>query len=396
MTHRRMILRNARAITPKAVIESARVVWEDDTIIEVGPLGGLSEGIDIGGQFVMPALVDLHNDGLEKAVNPRPKAAFPEDLSFRYFDRYLATTGIGTEFNAVYFSDNLEEGRGTAQAVRWSRMLLKAHLSDDCLVEHHVLHRWDIVNSTDPTALWSSTEGWRIKMVSLNEHIPGKGQYRNIDGYRAIKQAMTGMNPGEIDSWIDARLRLQTSPGAWESVAAEAQRRGCILVSHDDDTVEKVDLMASIGVAICEFPVTIEAARHARKKGLLVSMGAPNLLRGGSLSGNVSALELASLGLVDILCADYYAPALVAGVFRLVDLGVLSLPRAVSLVTSTPARAVGLTDRGRLEAGLRADLIVVALSGGIPLTKALFRNGRVCQVNSYEPWCGAGVASLAS
>jgi alpha-D-ribose 1-methylphosphonate 5-triphosphate diphosphatase len=214
--------------------------------------------------------------------------------------------------------------------------------------------------------------------------MPGQGQFNDLAAYRDYVRGLfpAGTDDETLDravaERIDAAAALEAEAmAAAHRLADEGRRRRLILSSHDDDTPERVELMHSLGCTIAEFPITVAAAQRATDLGMVIAMGAPNAVRGGSLTGNASALDLLSRGLVDVLIADYHASSMLAAVFRIVELGILDLPAALRLVTATPARAVGLADRGTIAPGQRADLLIVEEYGGEPIVAATIARGVV-------------------
>jgi alpha-D-ribose 1-methylphosphonate 5-triphosphate diphosphatase len=218
-----------------------------------------------------------------------------------------------------------------------------------------------------------------IRLISLMDHTPGQGQYRDLEKYVTSIAQWRGVDRSHIERELEDRLEQRKNAGDdWalaRDIAALAAQQGIPIASHDDDTREKIDLVASLGVSIAEFPVTLEAAQEARQRGLHIVMGAPNVLRGGSHSGNLNALEAVEAGLVDLLAADYAPVALLQAVFIIAERGLLPLHEAAKLVSQGPAEALGLHDRGRLEVGRRAD-IVLASTEGRPRVRATLREGR--------------------
>lgn len=393
-----LLLTNARIVTPDRVIDGGTVVVEDGLIAEVisraYPAG--SGVLDLGGRLVMPGIVDLHNDALEKEIAPRPRAAFDREFALLHLDRKLAAAGVTTEFHAVYFADRDDIGRKVDHAGNVARSVAALRDSAHAASDNQVLHRLDVRTTGALDALLSALPFATIPFVSLNDHVPGQGQFNNMVAYRAYARSFIGGTPTEeqVDAVIAERLRHAAETerdvlATIEAVAKQAKLHGMILASHDDDTPERVELMHEIGCTIAEFPITLAAAEHARTRGMLIAMGAPNALQGRSLSGNASALDLQARGLIDILVADYHASSLLAAVFLFVARGLADLPTATRLVSQNPAEAVGMTDRGAIIPGRHADLIVVEEYGGLPIVAATLLRG----VTSYAG--GPFAAALA-
>ncbi len=381
----RLILTGGMVITPDGMYESGSVVIEGAQIAAISPrtylTGSASDEItiDVRDQFILPGLICLHNDAIEKAINPRPGANFPADLALLSLDRALATAGVTTQFHALSFYGMPGKERTIAWAEKMRETITTFQASRYGLVDHYVLFRCDVRQPGSLDAILAHIDDGPVKLVSLDDHVPGQGQMRDVA--RAFAQLQPDLRPDMTEeAWQAERVAfMRASEGqiaqTYKRVSHAAHTRGFTLMSHDDDTIEKVEAMSQLGCRIAEFPVTVEAARHAHAVGMRVSVGAPNVVRGGSLSGNINAVTLAREGLIDILIADYHAPSLLPAAFRLAREGVMSLPEAVAMITATPAGAAMLTDRGALEPGQRADVIVVRMQGEVPVVTQLFRAG---------------------
>lgn len=380
----RYLLTNATIVTPERVLDGGTVVVEDGLITEVSPRAWAPDSgdVDLGGRLLLPGIVDLHNDALEKEIAPRPRAAFDPAFALLHLDRKLAAAGLTTEFHAVYFANRNGSGRSVEFAGVLATAINDLRDTPHPTIDNQVLHRIDVRSPAALDPLLRALDGATIPFVSLNDHVPGQGQFNDLAAYRAYTRSFLAPNAteAEVDAVLAERLRhaAETEEEALAMtyrLAEEGRRRGLILSSHDDDTPERVDLMFELGCTIAEFPITLAAAQRAAERGMLIAMGAPNALQGRSLSGNASALDLLARGLVDILVADYHASSMLAATFQIVAQGLADLPTATRLVSDTPARAVGLTDRGAIVAGRRADLIVVEQHGGMPIVAATLLRG---------------------
>ena len=371
-TKERRLLTNATIVTADRIIEGGTVVVDNGVIAEIAPRSyPAGEGaFDLGGRLLLPGLVDLHNDALEKEISPRPGADFDPTFALLHLDRKLAAAGVTTEFHAIFFGERDTHTRNVTFANTLTRAIADFASGPQATIDHQMLHRFDLRSPDALDPLLGALGDAPIPYVSFNDHVPGQGQFNNIDAYRDYARTLlpAGATEEDLDRTIAAQVRNAAATEAEalalaERLGKQARRRGVILSSHDDDTPERVDLMRRLGCTIAEFPITIAAAQRASEQDMLIAMGAPNAVRGGSLTGNASALDLLARGLVDILIADYHASSMLAAVFRVVELGLLDLPAALRLVTETPARAVGLADRGTIAPGQRADLIVVEPHG---------------------------------
>jgi alpha-D-ribose 1-methylphosphonate 5-triphosphate diphosphatase len=377
----RLILTGGTVVTPDAVHEQGSVVIEGEQIAAVEPRvypAGQSRServIDVRGGMILPGIICLHNDGIEKAIHPRPNANFPRAFAMITYDRALANVGITTQFHAVSFLSLIAKQRTIESAVDQSHTIHAFAASGDGSLDHYVLFRCDVRQPESLDTILECIEDAPVRLVSMNDHVPGQGQYRDIEKYfEQIKPYMPATMKTDDEGmaqWLADRSHFKESTEylvelTYNRLAIEARRHDFTLVSHDDDTVEKVEVMQRLGCRMAEFPVTIEAARRARELGMHVSVGAPNVVRGGSLTGNASAMELASLGLVDILIADYHAPSMLYAALRLHREGIATLPRAIAMISRNAATVASLHDRGALLPGLRADVIVARMVGDVP------------------------------
>ncbi len=327
----------------------------------------------------MPGLIDLHGDMVERDVEPRPKAYFPTDLALFELDKRLAALGVTTAYAAISFAESFNTAYMRSEERARDTIHLINSLKAELLVDTRVHARFEVTNHGAPRILHDLLRDEYLDLISLNDHTPGQGQYRDLEAHVKHVSAWKGVDEEAHRKELLERLaQLEQNPPSWEvitGVCEEARAAGIVLASHDDDTPDKVDLMASLGASVSEFPVTLEAARAAKARGLYTVMGAPNAFRGSSNTGNLSAMDALREGLVDVLASDYYPAAMLHIIFKLGDL--MPLHSAVKLVSENAAAAAGLTDRGRLEVGKRADFVVVeAGEGRLPRVRATFSKGR--------------------
>jgi alpha-D-ribose 1-methylphosphonate 5-triphosphate diphosphatase len=329
------------------------------------------------GLIAMPGIVDMHGDMLEQEAEPRPGAHFPLDLAVLELDKRLAASGVTTAYAALSFWDaaRRERQRSSERACRMIDTL--DALRESLLIDMRIHARYEVTTPSVAPALVDLLSHRKIHLLSLMDHTPGQGQYRSVEQYVDVIARWRGVDRDEVAAETSAKIELAQEQTVWAlaaGVVACAAAQGVPVASHDDDTAIKVARMADLGVAISEFPVTLEAAREARRRRIAVAMGAPNVLRGGSHTGNLSALDAIRAGVVDMLAADYAPAALLQAVFIIVRQGALPLHMAVRLVAQNPAAALGLADRGRIEVGLSADLALVEPAVR-PRVRATFRQG---------------------
>ncbi|MCY4501575.1 MAG: alpha-D-ribose 1-methylphosphonate 5-triphosphate diphosphatase [Alphaproteobacteria bacterium] len=367
---------NARIVTPDDIV-SGTVEIEDGRFAAIGDgIVRSGEVVDFEGDYLLPGLVELHTDNLERQFTPRPGVEWPAEAAVLAHDSQLAAAGITTALDTVRIGggDKARPGHlsGMADAV-------KGAMRWGVLRAEHFLHLRCEVSSPDLMEHFSPfMDDALVRLVSLMDHTPGQRQFVDLGKHREYYQGRYGLNDDEMDDYVKAKQQAQQQFSARHRalVVKALEGRNIALASHDDATVEHVEESVRDGVAIAEFPTRVEAAEAARGNGLAILMGAPNLVLGGSHSGNVSALDLASSGLLDILSSDYVPSSTLQGVFLLRD-GIpdMTLPRAAAVATANPARAVGLEDRGEVAAGKRADFIRVREIEGVAVVCGTWRVG---------------------
>lgn len=372
------ILANAMLVLPNEVIHGAIRV-QDGQIAAIDAGGSVPQGaIDCEGDLLMPGLIELHTDNLERHIEPRPRVNWPHASAIIAHDAELASVGITTVFDALRVGSVVSNKK--ANYGEYARLLADEILdlrATGALRISHFLHlRAEVCSETLIDELAKFGPDDRIGIVSLMDHTPGQRQFRDLTQLRAYVCGKHGLSETEFESHVADQVALSQRLGAAHEAAAvtETRRFGAVLASHDDTTAEQVAISARHGAHFAEFPTTVEAARACHDHGIKVMMGAPNLIRGGSHSGNVAAHKLAEADLLDILSSDYVPSALLSAALMLGDLWG-DLARGMRTVTSAPAAAVGLQDRGQLTLGARADLIRVARVGGAAALRGTWVQG---------------------
>ena len=377
--HQTRTLANARLILPGGELHG-RISFRGGEIVEIAPGGAVPDGaVDCERDIVTAGLVELHTDNLERHIRPRPSADWPHAAAIVAHDAELAGCGITTVFDAIRVGSI--EGKGGMGWTRYARQLatelLSLRASGALKISHHMHLRAEICSHSLAEELAEFGPDDRIGILSLMDHTPGQRQFADIDQYRTYMMGKHGLSAAKFAEHVETRQALgERVREAHERAAVDAaQRFGAVLASHDDTTEEQVAISEGYGIRLAEFPTTAEAARACHARGIAVIMGAPNLIRGGSHSGNVAARELAEAGHLDILSSDYVPSALLYGAVRL---GALwgDMARGLATVTAGPARAAGLTDRGRIEPGARADLLRFGLRGDVPAVRGVWSQGR--------------------
>jgi alpha-D-ribose 1-methylphosphonate 5-triphosphate diphosphatase len=374
------------------VLANARLVLADEVVTgSVAFSGGVISAVDIGGAVpagaldcqgatVIPGLIELHTDNLERHLKPRPTVEWPHGAAVVAHDGEMASVGVTTVFDAVRVGSLRDRSKSREQfgyarpvATEIQRLARAGVLR----IDHRLHLRAEIDSQTVLGDMDQFSAADRIDIVSIMDHTPGQRQFTDIPQYRRHIMGRQQLDDRQMDEFIAFAMNLSEQFGAenLRGIVERARRLGAVLASHDDTTVEHVALSAGYGVGFAEFPTTMAAALACFEAGIPVMMGAPNILRDGSHSGNVAAMDLAEQGLLDILSSDYAPAALLMGAMKLGrESG--DLPGAVAMVTGNPARAVGLADRGEIAAGKRADLVMLREIDGLSVVTGVWSAGR--------------------
>lgn len=362
----------------ETILANATLVLEGEVLrgslrLAEGRIAGIAEGgtippgaVDCGGDLVLPGLIELHTDNLERHIEPRPKVAWPHLPAIVAHDAELASVGITTVFDALRVGSLVRSSKtGSGEYARSMADEILELRREGALKISHFLHlRAEVCSETLVEELAKFGPEDQIGIVSLMDHTPGQRQFRDLSKLKDYYTGKYGLSEADWADHVTTQKALRDRVGDVHeaAVVTEARRYGAVLASHDDTTADQVATSAGHGVHFAEFPTTREAAAACRAQGIKVMMGGPNLIRGGSHSGNVAARELAEAGLLDILSSDYVPSSLLSGALFLGDLWG-DVARGVATVTKAPAEATGLADRGALREGLRADVIRVARIG---------------------------------
>lgn len=373
------IISNARIVTAHDEFIGTMSV-HDEQIRDVEPGATAIPGADDWqGDYLIPGLVELHTDNLEKHLMPRPKVHWPVVPAIIAHDRQIVAAGITTVLDALSVGD-IDANTLRTQTLQSSSECLQTAASAGILHADHFLHiRLELAEENLVELFEPYLHDERLRMVSLMDHTPGQRQWTDIGHYRTYVTGKRGWSEEKVDAMLGHLLERQQRYVATNRSAVVqrcTQRRQPVpLATHDDTTIEHVEEGVNDGVSISEFPTTLTAARAARERGLGIIMGAPNVVRGGSHSGNVSAAELARHDLLDVLSSDYVPASLLHAAFLLCKEG-FTLPKAIATVTRNPAIMVGLIDRGEIAGGMRADFLRVRVVDGVPVVLGIWKKGR--------------------
>ncbi|RZV06349.1 alpha-D-ribose 1-methylphosphonate 5-triphosphate diphosphatase [Natrinema hispanicum] len=362
-----IVVENARLVTPEAVVEGALRI-EGDRITDIGDVERRAdETVDARGRLVLPGLIDLHGDDIESHLHPRSGARMDTHMALAAADRANLAAGITTKFHAISFEVDPEENRSPELGAEITDAVERA---DDLMADHRIHARCEVTQERCVEAVEELIAAGDADLVSVMSHIPGKGQFRDEEAFLDYYRNSQKHTIEEAQELIKERgdLELATIRDRVHRVVETAHDHGIPTASHDDEEATEVERLSDIGVDISEYPITLETAKRAHELGMTVTMGAPNLVRGGSQWGNLRTADAIDAGVVDALVADYHPTSLLAAPF--VDTGD-PLPERVARVTKQPADAVGLTDRGRIAEGARADLVVIDENPTPTVTQAL-------------------------
>lgn len=373
------------------IIQNARIIAADEEFtgslaVEDGIIRAVDRGNtsvpgaeDWAGDWLMPGLVEVHTDNLEKHLSPRPGVLWNAHSAMMVHDAQCAAAGITTVLDSVVIGD-LDAGGARCQTQHTSIAALHQCRDEGLMRVEHLLHLRCEISAPDIMEAFNQyADDSLLRLVSVMDHTPGQRQWRDLKSYRRYSERNGRYSNEEFDAMIAQRKADQQAfalPHRQAIVKASAARK-LTLASHDDTLLSDVALAVEEGVGLSEFPTTVEAAQAARDAGMAIIMGGPNMVKGGSHSGNVSAAELAQCDLLDIFSSDYVPSSLLLATFMLGSLAQWTLPKAVRTVTRNPARAIGMEDRGDVAVGQRADLLRVRMNRvGMPVVLETWLAGK--------------------
>lgn len=384
-----MWLSDLKIVLPDRVLERGSICIEGERIVAVveGPARRAEGNWNLRGLTALPGIIDMHGDMIEREIEPRPGVHLPFDMALAELDKRLAANGVTTAYAAISFAElwDKRELRREERAREIVNAICEHH--DSLLTDMRVHARFEVTNRRAPPVLMELIAAEQVDLVSVNDHTPGQGQYRDLEKYVKNIADWRNISADTAASMTHDRIaRMQATPAAWDVVQDVTQlsaRYSLPIASHDDDTRDKVAFMADLGATICEFPVTLEAAQEAKARGMHVVMGAPNALRGASHSGNLSAMDALAAGVVDMLAADYHPGALLQAAYAIARKGVLPLHAAIRLISQNVAEALGLRERGVIAERRYADLALVEEGDVRPRIRGAMRGGRFIYMDSF-------------
>lgn len=361
-----------------------RILPEEDVVLE-----GM-EIVDANGGFVSPGFVDIHSDYIETIVSPRPNSVMHMNIGLRESERILMTHGITTIFHSLsYYGDDKYSHKAIRSPENVQKCVDAIHASHNeaHLIRHRLHARFEIDSVDQLEKLEENIIDDKVHLLSFMDHTPGQGQYRNLEIYKSIMRGYRPMTDHEADTLIQEQVEKQKiTLEDIERISRLAITRNIAVASHDDDDIQKLSLVKSYGTTISEFPITLDVAKEAKRLGFQTIAGAPNILLGGSHTGNLSAAEAIQARVIDIICSDYYPPAMLHGIFELASKYEEDLHALFQLVTINPAKAVNMAHEiGSIAQGKKADIIIIEqMEDGYPVVTTTMVDGKVILQTNYR------------
>ena len=346
--------------------------------------------IDAGGGYIAPGFVDIHSDYIETIISPRPTSIMSMKVGLRESERILMTHGITTIFHSLsYYGDDKYSHKAIRNPENVQRCVDAIHDTHSAphLIRHRLHARFEIDSLEQMPVLEQNIANGKVHLLSFMDHTPGQGQYRNLEIYKEIMRGYRTISDHEVDVLIQEQVdKTKMTFDDIERISKMAIARNIAVASHDDDDIAKLQVVQSYGTTISEFPITLDVAKEAKRMGMYTIAGAPNILNGGSHSGNLSASEAIQARVIDIICSDYYPPAMLLGIFELASQYEEDLHRLFQLVTINPARAVNMdAEIGSIARGKKADIIVIEqMDDGYPVVTSTIVDGNIIMQTNYR------------
>ncbi|MFO7729048.1 MAG: alpha-D-ribose 1-methylphosphonate 5-triphosphate diphosphatase [Desulfonatronovibrio sp.] len=373
---------NARVVTPEDILDRACVAVRNGKITglsrNAGPQDNDLPVLDAAGAWVIPGFMDLHSDAIEKEIETRPGSCLPVEMAVAELDKKLAAAGVTTIFHSISFAEKEYAILRTMDMAESIIRQIRA-MQEQLSVKTRIHLRYEITNTESLPVISEFIRNRQVDLVSIMDHTPGQGQFSTSEEFKKYYSAYFSRDEQEVTEIMKQRKAIRESVGLKNAcyVAELCSESRIPLASHDDDSREKIDFISSLGAVISEFPINMEAMRLAREQGLMVAVGSPNIIRGGSHNNNLRAMDIIRAKGADIVCSDYVPSTLLHALFKIHSQCPMSLPEAVKLFSTNPARAVNAdASTGRLEPGLDADLLLVDSSLSYPRIIKTFVQGR--------------------
>ncbi|HBV23985.1 MAG TPA: alpha-D-ribose 1-methylphosphonate 5-triphosphate diphosphatase [Jeotgalicoccus sp.] len=389
-----MIIINSSVITATEILEDYAVVISGDTIEKLLPMNEVNienydNVINAKGGYVTAGFIDIHSDYIEGIIAPRPTTIMDFNIGIKESERILSSHGITTMFHSLsIYKEDLFGHKPVRQPDNVNKLIHAIHRthSEKHLIRHRMHARFELDSLGMVDTVKDHIENERVHLLSFMDHTPGQGQYRDIENYRHTMKGYQDLSDEEINQQIENKKEMnRLSVEEMEKMSELARSKGIAVASHDDDATEKIDFNESLNTSISEFPITMEVAKYAHGKGMYTLAGAPNIMLGGSHSGNLNAKDAIMEGCISILCSDYYPPAMLHSVFKLHREADYPLAEGFKLITLNPAKAVQMDDEiGSIEAGKKADINIIRLFDDYPTITECIVNGKVVSRYHYR------------
>lgn len=389
------LLTNGQLVLENQILSEHAVVIENDCIVDIIPEQDAVkykgyEILDANGGYISPGFVDIHSDYIEGIISPRPTSMMDFTLGIREAERILISHGITTMFHSlsIYKDDSFGKKpiRHSENVNRLINAINETHTSKH-LIRNRMHARFEIDNIEQVDIFIQNIQEEKVHLISFMDHTPGQGQFRNLEIYRETLKGYNDISDAEIDEIITNGMKKnKITLEQMREISKIALDKNIAIASHDDDEIEKLTLVKSYGTSISEFPTSLEVAKAAKEMGLWTIAGAPNVMLGGSHSGNLCATEAIREDVIDILCSDYYPPALLHALFKLSEEHDMALHKMFQLVTLNPAKAVRMDDQiGSIKKGKKADIIIIEkMDDGYPVITASFVDGKLITRTNYR------------
>ena len=389
-----MIIINSSVITATKILKDYAVVISGDTIEKLLPMNEVNTEnydniINAKGGYVTAGFIDIHSDYIEGIIAPRPTTIMDFNIGIKESERILSSHGITTMFHSLsIYKEDLFGHKPVRQPDNVNKLIHAIHRthSEKHLIRHRMHARFELDSLGMVDTVKDHIENERVHLLSFMDHTPGQGQYRDIENYRHTMKGYQDLSDEEINQQIENKKEMnRLSVEEMEKMSELARSKGIAVASHDDDATEKIDFNESLNTSISEFPITMEVAKYAHGKGMYTLAGAPNIMLGGSHSGNLNAKDAIMEGCISILCSDYYPPAMLHSVFKLHREADYPLVEGFKLITLNPAKAVQMDDEiGSIEAGKKADINIIRLFDDYPTITECIVNGKVVSRYHYR------------
>jgi alpha-D-ribose 1-methylphosphonate 5-triphosphate diphosphatase len=389
------LIKNGQIVTEDGILQGYELLIDGDIIKKIAKQGEVDveavvEIIDANNGFIAPGFIDIHADYIESMAAPRPSTLMDFNLSIRESEKILINQGITTMFHSLslYKTDEFSHKpiRSAENVRKFIEIIDRTH-SNKHLIRHRFHARLEIDNLEEVGNIKTYIKEDKVHLISFMDHSPGQGQYRNLDVYRNTIKGYKELTDEEVDSIIEyhgekEKMTLETL----REIAKLAKGKNIAIASHDDDSIEKLEIVEGFGSTISEFPITLDIAKKAKEKGMYTIAGAPNILLGGSHAGNLSAAEAIMNNTIDILCSDYYPPAMLHSIFIMHEKYGQELHKMFNLVTINPAKAVNMDNSlGSIEVNKKADIIIVEkIEGDFPVITSVFVDGKLISRTNYR------------